>query len=81
MHGSGEEERETIRPEFDRSIMIDFRGAKITISVSRAVAWSTEWLQTCWNRPQRKWSNNSLFTAVLERQCPVLGGLVRWRAR
>ncbi len=30
MHGSGEEERETIRPEFDRSIMIDFQGAKIT---------------------------------------------------
>jgi len=30
MHGSGEEQRETIRPEFDRSIMIDFQGAKIT---------------------------------------------------
>ena len=30
MHVSGEEERETIRPEFDRSIMIDFQGAKIT---------------------------------------------------
>jgi hypothetical protein len=30
MVGSGEETRETIRPEFDRSIMIDFQGAKIT---------------------------------------------------
>jgi hypothetical protein len=30
MHGSGDKERETIRPEFDRSIMIDFQGAKIT---------------------------------------------------
>jgi hypothetical protein len=30
MSGSGEEQRETIRPEFDRSIMIDFHGAKIT---------------------------------------------------
>jgi hypothetical protein len=29
MVGSGEKERETIRPEFDRSIMIDFQGAKI----------------------------------------------------
>ncbi len=26
----GEKETEAIRPEFDRSIMIDFRGAKIT---------------------------------------------------
>ena len=25
---NGERERETIRPEFDRSIMIDFQGAK-----------------------------------------------------
>jgi hypothetical protein len=30
MHGSGEEQNETIRPEFDRHIMIDFQGAKIT---------------------------------------------------
>ena len=30
MIGCGEEQRETIRPEFDRSIMIDFQGAKIT---------------------------------------------------
>jgi len=30
MHGSGEEQNDTIRPEFDRSIMIDFQGAKIT---------------------------------------------------
>ncbi len=30
MHGSGEEQNETIHPEFDRSIMIDFQGAKIT---------------------------------------------------
>ena len=30
MSGTGEEQRETIRPEFDRSIMIDFQGAKIT---------------------------------------------------
>ena len=30
MIGSGEEERETIRPEFSGSIMIDFQGAKIT---------------------------------------------------
>jgi Transposase DDE domain group 1 len=30
MHGSGEKERDTIRPAFDRSIMIDFQGAKIT---------------------------------------------------
>ncbi len=29
MRGSGEEQSETIRPEFDRSIMIDFQGAKI----------------------------------------------------
>ena len=28
--GNGEEERETIRPDFDRSIMTDFQGAKIT---------------------------------------------------
>lgn len=30
MVGNGEEGRETIRPEFDRSIMMDFQGAKIT---------------------------------------------------
>jgi len=30
MTGSGEEGRERIRPEFDRSIIIDFQGAKIT---------------------------------------------------
>jgi hypothetical protein len=30
MHGSGEEHVETIGPQFDRSIMIDFQGAKIT---------------------------------------------------
>jgi hypothetical protein len=30
MSGSGERERETIRPEFDRSIVMDFQGAKIT---------------------------------------------------
>ncbi len=30
MHRSGEEQNETIHPEFDRSIMIDFQGAKIT---------------------------------------------------
>jgi hypothetical protein len=30
MHGSGEEQRETIRPEFNSAIMIDFQGAKIT---------------------------------------------------
>jgi len=30
MVGSGEKEREIIRPEFDRSIVMDFQGAKIT---------------------------------------------------
>jgi Transposase DDE domain group 1 len=30
MHGSGEEQNETIRPQFDGSIMIDFQWAKIT---------------------------------------------------
>lgn len=30
MHGSGEKQRETIRPEFNPAIMIDFQGAKIT---------------------------------------------------
>lgn len=30
MHGSGKEVRETGRGEFDRSILIDFQGAKIT---------------------------------------------------
>jgi hypothetical protein len=30
MRGSGEEQRETIRPEFNSAIMIDFQGAKIT---------------------------------------------------
>lgn len=30
MVGSGERERETIRPQFDRSIVMDFQGAKIT---------------------------------------------------
>jgi hypothetical protein len=30
MHGSGEGQKETIRPQFDSSIMIDFQGAKIT---------------------------------------------------
>jgi hypothetical protein len=30
MHRSGEEQKETIRPQFDSSIMIDFQGAKIT---------------------------------------------------
>lgn len=34
MAGSGEEEREIIRPAFDRSIMIDFQGAKITSDTS-----------------------------------------------
>jgi hypothetical protein len=30
MSGSGEKERETIRPEFNRSIMIDLQGSKTT---------------------------------------------------
>jgi Transposase DDE domain group 1 len=30
MHGSGEEQRDAIRPEFNPAIMIDFQGAKIT---------------------------------------------------
>ena len=30
MRRSGEEQRETIRPEFNPAIMIDFQGAKIT---------------------------------------------------
>jgi hypothetical protein len=30
MRGSGEEQRETIRPEFNPAVMIDFQGAKIT---------------------------------------------------
>ena len=30
MLGSGEEERRIIRPEFDRSTLIDFQAAKIT---------------------------------------------------
>ncbi len=30
MHGIGEEQNETIRPQFERSITIDFQGAKIT---------------------------------------------------
>jgi len=30
MSGSGEEERETIRPQFDSAIVMDFQGAKIT---------------------------------------------------
>jgi hypothetical protein len=30
MRGSGEKEKETMRLEVDRSIMIDFQGAKIT---------------------------------------------------
>ncbi len=30
MRGSGEEQRETIRPEFNPAIMIDFQGAKST---------------------------------------------------
>lgn len=30
MHGGGEEQKETIRPQFDRSIVIDFQRAKIT---------------------------------------------------
>jgi hypothetical protein len=30
MHGSGEKERKAIRPEFDRSIMVDFQRPKIT---------------------------------------------------
>lgn len=29
MVGCGERERETVRPEFDRSIMIDFQEAKV----------------------------------------------------
>lgn len=30
MHGSGEEQRETIRPQFNRSITMDSQRAKIT---------------------------------------------------
>ena len=30
MHGYGEAEKEVIRPEFNRSVLIDFKGAKIT---------------------------------------------------
>ncbi len=30
MHAVGDRQRGVIRPEFDRSISIDFRGAKIT---------------------------------------------------
>lgn len=30
MHRMGEEQNETIRPEFDQHIMMDFQGAKIT---------------------------------------------------
>ncbi len=36
MAGSGEESGETIQPEFDRSIMIDFPGAKITSDTASA---------------------------------------------
>jgi hypothetical protein len=31
---SGEERRETIRPEFNHSVMIDFQGVKITSDTS-----------------------------------------------
>jgi len=30
MHGSSEEQEETIRPEFNPAIMMDFQGAKIS---------------------------------------------------
>ena len=33
MHGSGEDQKEAIRPEFNRSIELDFLGAKITSDV------------------------------------------------
>jgi len=33
MHGSSEDQRGAIRPEFNRSIMMDFQGAKITSDV------------------------------------------------
>lgn len=29
MHGSGDEQKETVRPQFDNSIMIDYQAAKI----------------------------------------------------
>ena len=34
MSGSGEEQRDAIRPDFNPAIMIDFQGAKITSDVS-----------------------------------------------
>ncbi len=40
MSGSGEELRETIRPEFNPAIMIDFQGAKITSDTLFSVKWS-----------------------------------------
>ena len=30
MHGNGEAQKEVIRPDFNKSIFIDFAGAKIT---------------------------------------------------
>jgi hypothetical protein len=45
MSGGGEEQRETIRPEFDRSIMIDFQGAKITSDTGFLLLRAIVWLQ------------------------------------
>jgi len=42
MVGSGENERETIRPQFDRSIMIDFQGAKITSDTGFLLLWEID---------------------------------------
>jgi hypothetical protein len=38
MHDAGEAGKGAIRPEFNRSVMIDFQGAKITSDVGRTRA-------------------------------------------
>ncbi|MBI5252633.1 MAG: hypothetical protein HY912_24315 [Desulfomonile tiedjei] len=42
MSGSGEKERETIRPQFNPAIMIDFQGAKITSDTGFLLLWEID---------------------------------------
>jgi hypothetical protein len=67
MHGSGEEQRETIRPEFNPAIMIDFQGGKTTsdtgfLLLRERTSVSGSWVQSGvnWRIPDRGFTANTL---------------------
>ena len=55
MAGSGEEQRETIRPEFNPAIMIDFQSAKITSDTGFLLLREITSVSASWVRPGVTW--------------------------